>query len=371
MGDMGDTFRHPHMKRFANLFNSVNLVSGKSLLQTVSTLPVAEPVKPTPMKLRIFADIAASEEAMELLKNEVSDHELLLPENRTTSVLAQAEPDPQMLTADVIFGQPHPDFVSRAESLRWIQISSAGFTRYDTPEFRELVRGRNILVSNSSSVYDEACAVHTLSFMLAQARNLPESVGARMPHGTESWNRLRYDVGLLRGESAVIVGYGAIGQYLVKLLVPFEMRLTGYRRKERGDEEIPIIGLDQLDEVLSDADHIINTLPDSPQTRHFFNEERLNSTRKGAIFYNVGRGTTVDQDALQHALESGQLGAAWLDVTDPEPLPDGHPLLDIPNCFITPHTAGGHRGEDLTLVSHFLNNLKRFTGDRELQNRIM
>src|SRR5690625_3873018 len=118
MGDMGDTFRHPHMKRIANLFNSVNLVSGKSLLQTVSTLPVAEPVKPTPMKLRIFADIAASEEAMELLKSEVSDHELLLPENRTTSVLAQAEPDPQMLTADVIFGQPHPDFVSRAEAGR-------------------------------------------------------------------------------------------------------------------------------------------------------------------------------------------------------------------------------------------------------------
>lgn len=323
------------------------------------------------MKLRIFADIAASEEAMSLLEQSVSDHQLLLPEKRTSSVLAQAEPDPQMLTADVVFGQPNPDFISRSESIRWIQISSAGFTRYDTPTFRELAERRQIQVSNSSSVYDEACAVHALSFMLAQARNLPESVGARMPHGTPSWNRLRYDVGLLRGETALMVGYGAIGRFLVKLLKPFEMNVMGYRRRERGDEEIPIVTLEQLDDALSRADHIINTLPDSPQTRHFFDEERLQAVKPGSVLYNVGRGTTVDQEALRKALTTGHLRAAWLDVTEPEPLPDGHPLLDTPNCFITPHTAGGHRGEDITLVTHFLNNLKRFTRDEELLDRIM
>ena len=75
--------------------------------------------------------------------------------------------------------------------------------------------------------------------------------------------------------------------------------------------------------------------------------------KAGAVFYNIGRGSTVDQQALVQALRAGHLKAAWLDVTDPEPLPDSHPLLLEPNCFITPHVAGGHRDESSTLVHHF------------------
>jgi phosphoglycerate dehydrogenase-like enzyme len=93
--------------------------------------------------------------------------------------------------------------------------------------------------------------------------------------------------------------------------------------------------------------------------------------KPGAIFYNIGRGATVNQEALVEALHSGRIAAAWLDVTDPEPLPDDHPLRREPNCFITPHIAGGHVDETGTLVRHFLGNLERFVRGDPLVDRVM
>jgi len=93
--------------------------------------------------------------------------------------------------------------------------------------------------------------------------------------------------------------------------------------------------------------------------------------KKGAVLYNIGRGATVDQEALLAALTSGHLAAAWLDVTEPEPLPSGHPLLKVPNFFITPHIAGGHRNELQMLVRHFLKNLPLFLEGAPLQDRVM
>ena len=93
--------------------------------------------------------------------------------------------------------------------------------------------------------------------------------------------------------------------------------------------------------------------------------------KSGAVFYNIGRGTTVDQAALLDALRSGRLAASWLDVTDPEPLPDNHPLWAEPQCFITPHVAGGHAEEAKTLVRHFLKNLDRFVHGLPLLDRVM
>jgi phosphoglycerate dehydrogenase-like enzyme len=93
--------------------------------------------------------------------------------------------------------------------------------------------------------------------------------------------------------------------------------------------------------------------------------------KPGARFYNIGRGTTVDQGALVHALESGLLGGAYLDVTDPEPLPEDHPLWSVPNCFITPHSAGGRGTERLELVRHFVANLARYAAGEPLLDRII
>jgi phosphoglycerate dehydrogenase-like enzyme len=322
-------------------------------------------------KLKIFCDARLGEDAEKLLREGVGPHELVFPATLAASVLAKSGPDPAFDQADIAFGQPDVANIQRSNRLRWMHLSSAGYTRYDTPVFRAVAAAKGFAVTNSSSVYAEPCAEHVFSFILAQARRLPPALASRCANDSPEWARLRYTCAPLRGQNVLILGFGAIATRLVELLRPFEMRITAFRRQARGDEGIPIILPGHLSEALGKADHVVNILPLNVESAHFISAERLARMKPGAILYNIGRGATIDQEALVAALRSGQLGAAWLDVTEPEPLPDGHPLLGAPNCFITPHIAGGHRNEFESLVRHFLDNLRRFLDGAPLSDRVM
>ena len=320
---------------------------------------------------RIFSDSPLGESAARLLHDGVAPHELIVPANRPASILAKPEADPAFFLADIAFGQPDLDSIARSEQLKWIHISTAGFTRYDTPEFRAMVAERGLVVTNSSSVYAAACAEHVLAFMLAHSRRLPHALRSQAANGDSEWLQLRGDSVSLRGRSLLILGFGGIASHLVKLLAPFEMNITAMRRTPRGDEGFPTVTVENLPAALATADHVINILPDNAASRNFMNAARFAQMKPGAVFHNIGRGTTVDQDALLGALRSGHLGAAWLDVTEPEPLPADHPLRSEPDCFITPHIAGGHADESGTLVRHFLANFQRFLAGSPLLDRIM
>lgn len=322
-------------------------------------------------RLRIFVDLEMTPEIRQLLRTATAGHELIFSQTPVASVLSKADLDPQFGTVDIAFGQPDPRAIAEARSLKWIHISSSGITRYDNPEFRALMASRQIAVSNSATVFQEACALHALCFVLAQARKLPRALDSRSAHTSSEWKALRGSSAVLQGDTLVIVGFGAIGRRLAQLLQPLGVKVIACRRKPQGDESVPMITPDQLDGTLRSTDHIMNILPDSVATRHFFNAARFAAMKPGAIFYNIGRGATVDQEALAAALHSGQLGAAWLDVTEPEPLPESHPLLMAPNCFITPHTAGGHVDETKTLVRHFLDNFDRYVRGEPLADRVM
>ena len=320
--------------------------------------------------LKIFSDSPLDSSNTRLLVEGSSPHQVLFPRIAAASVLAQAEPDPAFLLADIAFGQPHLECIRRSEKLKWLHISSAGFTRYDTPEFRALVAERGLLVTHSSSVYAASCAEHVFAFMLAGSRRMPQALRSQASNGSPEWFQLRGDSLSLRGQSVVILGFGGISTELVKLLEPLKMSITAMRRKPRGNEGYPTVTIETLPAALATADHVINILPDNPASRNFINAARLSQMKHGAVFYNIGRGTTVDQDALLVALRSGKLAAAWLDVTEPEPLPTDHPLRSEPHCFITPHIAGGHADESGTLVRHFLANLQRYLAGASLMDQI-
>lgn len=321
--------------------------------------------------LKIFSDPQMSEAAAAMLRDTLAPHEVIVPQNRPASVLSAPEPDPAFPLADIAFGQPDVESIRQSKQLKWVQISSAGFTRYDTPEFRAMASERGLMVTNSSSVYAQACADHVFSFMLAQSRRLPEGIRSQAANASTEWLDLRGTSRSLRGQSVVILGFGVIASELVKLLAPYEMKITAMRRTPRGDEGVPTVSLEDLPAALATADHVINILPDNPASRHFIDAARLSQMKPGVIFHNIGRGTTVNQDDLLESLRSGHLGAAWLDVTEPEPLPADHPLRGEPNCYITPHTAGGYSGETDALIGHFLDNFRRYLNGEPLRDRIM
>lgn len=321
--------------------------------------------------LPIYSDLAVTGAALDLLRTGVGAHPLIQARRPTASVLAKAEPDAAFLDAAVAFGQPDLDPIRASARLRWIHLSSAGYTRYDTDAFREFARARELIVTNSSQVYAQHCAEHVFSFMMAQSRALPVQLATRTANGSPDWFRLRALPRSPRDQTVLILGYGTIAEHLIPLLAPFGMTVIALRRQPRGNEAVRIISPDDLADVLPQTDHVVNLLPDNAASRQFVCESFFDALKPGAAFYNIGRGTTVDQAALDRALRSGRIAAAWLDVTEPEPLPDGHPLWSAPNCHITPHTAGGHHGEHEALVQHFLQNLRRFEAGTPLMNRVI
>jgi phosphoglycerate dehydrogenase-like enzyme len=317
----------------------------------------------------IWANPFLTASAEELLIRSTGSHKLLLAD-KLEHVLDTGTLDPRLLEADIVFGQPDPGGIIQSERLRWLHLSSAGYTRYDTEEVRGALRKRSAIMTNSSSVFDEPCAEHLMAWLLADARQLyPSYENQRGPRGWPQ-NELRENTRLLADETVFIVGYGAIGRRLTELLAPYRVRVVGYRRTPQSAPGHPVVGPADLPGTLAEADHVINILPESTQTRNFFDAGRFAQMKAGARYYSIGRGSTTDQDSLAQSLKSGHLLAAYLDVTDPEPLPPDNPLWSIPNCYITPHTGGGHSNEADRIVSHFVENLRRFEQNHDLINRI-
>jgi phosphoglycerate dehydrogenase-like enzyme len=319
----------------------------------------------------IYCDAKFPAHVVEELLRRAAPHRVLMAASLSASNLVSAGPDPQLRQADIALGQPDPQQVMELKRLRWVQVTSAGYTRYDRDDFRAALRARGAIFSNSSAVYREPCAEHCLAMMLSLARRLPQCVVDQQT--TRPWNAAEHRIQcrLLTGQTAVILGYGAIARRLVELLQPLRMNLICVRRKPTGDEGVTVVPEDRMDEVLATADHVVSTLPETGKTIGMFSARRFASLKNGATFYNIGRGTTVDQPALLEALRSRKLSAAYLDVTNPEPLPPDHPLWSAPNCYITPHTAGGHHAEFERLVKHFIANLERFTKGQPLRDRVI
>lgn len=274
--------------------------------------------------------------------------------------------------ADVAFGQPEVEAVMAAPRLRLVQLSSAGWDRFDRPDVRGALAAAGTALTTSSGVYREPCAQHALALMLAHARRLPTSFAHQ--HGDHAWPQAatRAACRLLGPEDTVLlVGFGAIAARLAELLAPFGPRVLGVRRRARGDEPVPIVPLADLDRHLPNADYVVSLLPGGPATRHLFDARTLARMKPGAVLVNIGRGTTVEEEALARGLRAGRPAAAYLDVTDPEPLPPEHPLWTTPGCVITPHAAGGHADEAERLRAHAAANVRRLLAGEPLVDRVV
>lgn len=309
-------------------------------------------------KLTIWCNAEFEPSVIELLQQGLGHHQLILNSDDCRE-------------ADIAFGQPPAPQIIESQKLQWVQITSAGYTPYDNEAIRAALKQRGTLFTNCSHVYDEPCAQHVLAMMLALSRQLLPCYEHQLTD--RSWDTLprRTASFLLQGQTVLLLGFGAIARRLAEMLAPFDMRIIAVRKHPSPADGVEVVGEDDLPRLLPLADHVVNALPASPSTLGFVNAQRLGAMKRGAYFYNIGRGNTVVQEALLTALQQGPLGAAYLDVTDPEPLPPEHPLWVQPNCFITPHSAGGHQNEYERIIRHFLHNLQRFEAGEPLVDRIL
>jgi phosphoglycerate dehydrogenase-like enzyme len=249
----------------------------------------------------------------------------------------------------------------RAPNLAWLHSMSAGV---DSPVFATF-RDNGVRLTNSSGSSSAPIARTVMMYLLALARDLPRMMRAQ---ARAEWEWARWTE--LDGHRVAVLGYGPIGQEVVRLCGEFGMVPVIVRRAAHGDEPCETRPLSELSEVVAGVDAVVVALPLTDDTRGLISADVIAAMRAHAFFVNVGRGELVDQVALVDALANGRLGGAGLDVTDPEPLPPQNPLWSLPNVIITPHNSGSTDGTGRRAAERFLANLSTWVADRTLVSEV-
>jgi phosphoglycerate dehydrogenase-like enzyme len=278
---------------------------------------------------------------------------------------------------EAIVGRRAPADLSRVPNLRWLQVGSAGVDHLaDDPPWEH-----GILVTNGRGVF----AVPIGEYVTGAILRINQPIGAwAAGQAAQFWPAEQEPLAtVVRGQTAVLVGYGSIGREVARQLAALGIRVIAvkprpeiradrsYRVAGTGDPDgsIPdkIVGLDALVEVAAEADYLVLTMPLTRASRGTIDARVLAALPSTAWLINVSRGPLVDEDALLDALRGGQLAGAILDVTSKEPLPAGHPLWDAPNVTITPHVSGAtDRFRDELVIE----NVRRFVAGEPLLNPI-
>jgi phosphoglycerate dehydrogenase-like enzyme len=237
--------------------------------------------------------------------------------------------------------------------IRWVQLPMAGVER-----FLPLIdAGRQW--TSGKGLYDEPVAELALALLLAGQRGL--ATYARARRWSEPQGR-----GLFAARLAVLGGGGITGA-LLRLLQPFEADVTVVRRRPRPMPGVRrVVGPERLGEALTGVDGVVVALALTPETEGIIAAGELEAMGSAAFLVNVARGRHVVTDDLVRALEEGVIAGAGLDVTDPEPLPEGHPLWSLPNCLITPHVAGYGPAAMAALAARVSENVRRFCAGESL-----
>jgi phosphoglycerate dehydrogenase-like enzyme len=282
-------------------------------------------------------------------------------------VVVKAFADPKdavedIVDADATYGTVPPELMARATKLRWICADRAGLG--GTWFYDELVKG-DVIVTNMRGSYNEHLAGHAVAFLLAFARRfdhyLPQKQWRRGPEMID-----------LPQKTVLIVGVGGAGGEASGLCAALGMRVLGIDPRVTR----PPVGMadlttpERLEERLGQADFVILTTPETPDTVGMFNTRLFARMKRGAYFINIARGRCVVTADLVEALRSGHLAGAGLDVADPEPLPADHPLWSMPNVLITPHVAiyGTPYREKWEAI--LIENCRRFAAGQPLLNLV-
>ena len=262
--------------------------------------------------------------------------------------------------AEIILGQFPVRSEATAGCLRWVQL--------DSVDASDTKPSAGVVVTNIKGVLARQVAETTMGALLGYYRGLFQCRDLQPKKNWQRWP-IRSTLETLTSKNIVILGGGVIAGELIRLLKPFSCSITIYRRSRIAKAgALVVTSKAALRKFLRTADVLVNTLPASASTANFVSASFLRDLRSHCVFINVGRGATVDEDALLKALRARKLRAAILDVTRVEPLPASNPLWRAPNVFLTQHTAGGDHQEERLKCRFFAGNLTRYLRNAPLQN---
>ncbi len=304
---------------------------------------------------------------MKILALEPSYHSLFDPLPDGVSLVTEPEADVELAVLGIDQQSRLSSLIPALTSLRAIQSLNSGVD-WLLPTLPATVE-----VYNASGVHDAAVAEWIVAVLLSLRRRLPD---LREAQQRGEWIVNTNDatangappigpIDTLEGGNVLIVGFGSIGRALATRLSPFGIRVQGIARRARPDA----LTLDALPDLLPSADAVVLLVPLSEATERLVDSNFLARMKPGAILINAARGRLVDTEALIQALRRGNLFAA-IDVTDPEPLPSGHPLWQAPNLIITPHVAGAVASWKARAYRFTREQLLRYVNGQPLLNRV-
>ena len=256
-----------------------------------------------------------------------------LPDMRVELASTPSEYEELLPQAKILTGfEIDEDDVDRATNLERFVCTFAGTDHLPLDAFAD----NGVELSNASGVHGPNAAEQVLAYVLTFARNLDR--GWRQSEAG-TWNH--YHAGELYGSTVTVVGMGSIGGAILDRLEPFGVDSIGVRNTpSKGGNADEVVGFEDVPEILPRTDYLILACPLTEKTEGLVDERTLDLLSPESVLVNIARGEVVDTDALVQSLRTNGLRAAALDVTDPEPLPDSHPLWNLDNCLITPHNVG-------------------------------
>ncbi|DBA85347.1 TPA: hypothetical protein ACH3X2_006029 [Trebouxia sp. C0005] len=249
-------------------------------------------------------------------------------------------------------------------NLKWIHSASAGVEKLLFPE---LVKS-SVTVTNAKGAYSHSLAEWALTACSWFAKDLP-----RLKRQQKDRNWEPYYVEELRGKTLGIVGYGDIGQETANVARAFKMNIVALRRRKElsqhdKDLHLKVYTPDKLNDLMAESDYVVTALPHTDKTEKLVSGEAISHMKKTAVFINIGRGQTVDEEALVKALQEKKIRGAGLDVTYTEPLPIDSPLWDLDNVLLSPHCADRTTTFQAEAIQQFTELAKLYVEGKELFN---
>lgn len=294
----------------------------------------------------------------------------IAPEYELKTVKAQEATAEQIREAEILVGwnRKLEQEAADSDNLKWVQSWSAGVDYFPMDRFE----AKGISLTTSGGVHAIPISEHIFAVLLAMTRNLDGNLRSQVRGKWEKGEAHNGLYGEIHGRTLVVVGTGHIGRATARVAKAFGMTTVGVRHSGRPEEHFDeMYKTDGIEEAFAKGDVIVNILPLTDETRHFFNRDSFAYMKKGAIYITVGRGPSTDTDALIEALDSGYLSGAALDVFEQEPLPEDHPLWKREDVILTPHVAGNTDHYDERAAEIFVDNLRAYVQGETLPRNLV